>query len=72
MAERVLEALSEIAARHDHERVSVVTSGVPIRAAQAHASGIDQAFARLHFERADNCAVLELVVRERSFTLANA
>jgi broad specificity phosphatase PhoE len=72
MAERVVEALSEIAGRHDHERVLVVTSGGPIRAVQAHASGIDQAFARLHFERADNCAVLELVVSERSFKLADA
>jgi broad specificity phosphatase PhoE len=72
MAERVVEALSEIAARPEHERVLVVTSGGPIRAVQAHAKGIDQAFARLHFKSADNCAVLELVVSERSFTLANA
>jgi broad specificity phosphatase PhoE len=72
MAERVVEALSEIAVAHENERVLVVTSGGPIRAVQAHAAGIDQAFARLHFERAENCAVLELVIGERSFTLAGA
>jgi broad specificity phosphatase PhoE len=72
IAERVLEALSEIGRNHGHERVLVVTSGGPIRAAQAHASGVDQALARLHFERADNCALLEFLIDEASFTLSRA
>jgi broad specificity phosphatase PhoE len=59
MAERVLEALHEIADRHEGDEVLIVTSGGPIRAVQAHAQGVDQAIARLHFKRADNCAVLE-------------
>src|SRR5919204_6105697 len=59
MAERVLEALYEIAQRHEGQQVLVVTSGGPIRAVQANAHGIDQALARLHFERSENCAVLE-------------
>jgi len=71
MAERVIESLLDIATQHGDERVLVVTSGGPIRVAQAHAAGIDQAFARLHFERADNCSVLELVVWEGSFTLTD-
>ncbi len=70
MAERVIEALSEIAARHSSVRVLVVTSGGPIRAAQAHAAGIDQASARRHFERADNCAVFELVVQDGVWAIA--
>ena len=65
MAKRVLAALTEIAEQHASDRVLVVTSGGPIRAAQAHAAGIDQALARLHFVRADNCAVLEVTVGER-------
>jgi broad specificity phosphatase PhoE len=69
MAERVVEALLDIAARHDEQTVLVVTSGGPIRAAQAHSTGIGQAFARRHFERADNCAVLHLVIHDGAFTL---
>ena len=72
MAERVLQALSEIADRHAHERVLVVTSGGPIRAVQAHASGIEQAVARRHFRRVDNCALLDLVIRDGSFALSEA
>jgi broad specificity phosphatase PhoE len=59
MAERVLEAVYEIAARHPEERVLVVTSGGPIRAVQAHAHGVDHAVARLRFPRVENCFVLE-------------
>jgi broad specificity phosphatase PhoE len=70
MAERVVESLLDIAKRHVDERVLVVTSGGPIRAAQAHAVGIDQAFARLHFDRADNCALLKLVVHDESFAVS--
>ena len=72
MAERVLQALSEIADRHAHDRVLVVTSGGPIRAVQAHASGIEQAVARRHFRRVDNCALLDLVIRDGSFALSEA
>lgn len=72
MAERVLEALSEIADRHLGCQVLVVTSGGPIRAVQAHAQGVDQALARLHFKRSDNCAVLELAIRDGSFSLAGS
>lgn len=67
MAERVIEAMREIAAKHPGERVLVVTSGGPIRAVQADASGVDQATARLHFERAENCSVLEVRVEGQSF-----
>jgi broad specificity phosphatase PhoE len=70
MAERVLEALAEIADRNSNDRVLVVTSGGPIRAVQAHAHGVDQAVARLHFERSDNGALVELVIRDGSFTLS--
>jgi broad specificity phosphatase PhoE len=72
MAERVVESLLDIAERHVDERVLVMTSGGPIRAAQAHSVGIDQEFARLHFDRADNCAVLELLVRGGSFMFTDS
>lgn len=62
MAERVIEALREIAANHPDKCVLVVTSGGPIRAVQAEASRLDQGIARLHFERAANCAVHEVRV----------
>jgi broad specificity phosphatase PhoE len=70
MAERVIEAVTAIGARHPDERIVVVTSGGPIRAVQAHASGVDQALARLHFERAANCAVIELLAGEGTFSLS--
>ena len=70
MAERVLHALSEIAERHGDDRVLVVTSGGPIRAVQAHVAGIEQAFARRHFERVENCALVELAIHDGEFVLA--
>jgi broad specificity phosphatase PhoE len=69
MADRVLDALYEIARNHQTERVVVVTSGGPIRAVQAHAAGIDQATARLGFQRADNCAVIEVLVEGTALTV---
>ena len=69
MSSRVLDVLHEIARRHPVGPVLVVTSGGPIRAAQAHAAGIDQSVARLHFERVDNCAVLELTIESERFTI---
>jgi 2,3-bisphosphoglycerate-dependent phosphoglycerate mutase len=71
MAARVLAALGEIARAHVGGRVVIVTSGGPIRAVQAHAGGIEQEFARLHFQRADNCSLLELNVRDGSFDLSS-
>jgi broad specificity phosphatase PhoE len=71
MAERVIEAVNDIGARHRDERVVVVTSGGPIRALQAHIRGVDQALARLHFERAENCAVIELRAEGGSFSLSD-
>jgi broad specificity phosphatase PhoE len=64
MAARVLEALHEIAAKHVGQHVLVVTSGGPIRAVQAHVAGIEQAMARRHFTRVENCAVVEMLSRD--------
>jgi broad specificity phosphatase PhoE len=69
MADRVLDAVCEIARNHVTERTLVVTSGGPIRAVQAHAAGIDQAIARLRFQRADNCAVIEVSVEGTALTV---
>ena len=46
MGERVVAALRELARRHPHERVVVVTHGGPIRAALARAEGIPHSEAR--------------------------
>jgi broad specificity phosphatase PhoE len=63
VAERVIEALFEIGGRHGpDEQLLIVTSGGPIRAAQAHANGVDQALARLHFRRPENCEVVEFSI----------
>lgn len=69
MAERVIESLSEIAAGYPCGRVLVVTSGGPMRAVQAYAEGVDQALARLDFDRAANCAVREVEVEGSRFTV---
>lgn len=67
MAQRVLQALREIARKHEAGRVLVITSGGPIRAAEAHLRGIDQTTARRHIKTVENCALVELVVRGGAF-----
>jgi broad specificity phosphatase PhoE len=67
MARRVIEALHEIAERHPGGRVLVVTSGGPIRAAEAHLQGIDQTMARRQLRTVENCALVERVVRDGAF-----
>lgn len=65
MAQRVLAALSDICQRHTAgERVLVVTSGGPIRAAQAHVRGIEQRAARRRVETVENCSLVEVVIRD--------
>jgi broad specificity phosphatase PhoE len=70
MAERVLAALHDIAARHEDSRVLVVTSGGPIRAVEAHLRGIDQKTARRLVETLDNCSLLDVVIRDGTLTRA--
>lgn len=70
MAQRVIEALHEIAVRHADRCVLVVTSGGPMRAVQAHVEGVDQTLARLHFDRAANCAVHVVEVTASKFAIA--
>lgn len=72
MADRVLQSLTEIALRHPGKRVLVVTSGGPIRAAEAHASGVDQAVARRSLRTIEDCGVLEIVVRDGALEVAGA
>jgi probable phosphoglycerate mutase len=70
MAERVLAAVADIAARHPAGRVLVVTSGGPIRAVEAHLLGVDQATARTTVETVPNCSLLELVIRDGEWAAA--
>lgn len=67
MAERVLQALHQIAIAHLEGRVLVVTSGGPIRAAQAHLHGVDQTTARRRLPTVGNCELVELLIRDRIF-----
>ena len=65
MAERVLAAINDIAARHgDHERVLVVTSGGPIRAVEAQLRGVEQRLSRSEVQTVENCSLVELIVRD--------
>ena len=65
MADRVLQALHELARAHPNRRVLVVTSGGPIRAAQAHLQGIDQTMARRRLLTVGNCELVEVVLPDR-------
>jgi broad specificity phosphatase PhoE len=60
MGVRVIGALSELSARHDGERVVVLTHGGPIRAAIAAASGISHSEARRREPVVGNCVVVEV------------
>ena len=72
MAARVLAALSDLANRHgDDERVLVVTSGGPIRAAQAHLKGVDQRLSRARVKTVQNCSLVGLVIRDGKWTAAD-
>ncbi len=62
MAERVVEALLELAAAHDGERVLAVTHGGPIRAASAFAEQVSFAESRRRTPVVGNTAVLEFAV----------
>jgi broad specificity phosphatase PhoE len=62
MAERVIEALLELAAAHDGERILVVTHGGPIRAAFAFADGTSHAAARRSGPSIANVFVAEFAI----------
>ena len=64
MADRVFAVLSEIAERHPHARILVVTSGGPIRAVEAQIRGVDQAAARCVVDTVPNCSLVEVVIRD--------
>ena len=65
---RVLAALAHISEQHPAGRVLVVTSGGPIRAAEAHLLGIDQATARKTVETVPNCSLIALSIRDGTWT----
>jgi broad specificity phosphatase PhoE len=72
MAARVLAALSDIANRHgDDEHVLVVTSGGPIRAAQANLKGVDQRLSRARVNTVENCSLVGLVIRDGKWIAAD-
>ena len=68
MGERVVAALTEIAAAHPSDDVLVVLHGGPIRGLLAHAAGItyrEQGRLRGHLA---NCGVLRVAVEDGTFT----
>jgi broad specificity phosphatase PhoE len=67
MGERVLAALRELAHRHPHERILVVTHGGPIRGALARAERITHSEARRTGPAVGNCFVAGLAVVDGDF-----
>jgi broad specificity phosphatase PhoE len=69
MAERVVAALLELAAKHDGERILAVTHGGPMRAASAFADRVTYAEARRRSPVVGNTAVLEFAVEAGALRL---
>jgi broad specificity phosphatase PhoE len=67
MGERVVAALHELARRHPHERILVVTHGGPIRAALASAERISHSEARRTGPALGNCFVAGFAVVDGDF-----
>jgi broad specificity phosphatase PhoE len=68
MAERVVAALTQIAATHPSEDVLVVLHGGPIRGLLAHAAGVTYGEHRLVQPPLGNCDVVRVAIRDRIFT----
>ena len=71
MGERVVGALSEIAAAHPAETVLVVFHGGPIRGLLAHASGITYGEQRRLRSQLANCDVVRVEVEDGVFSPAD-
>jgi broad specificity phosphatase PhoE len=69
MADRVVAALLELAAKHDGERILAVTHGGPMRAASAFAARVTYAESRRRSPVVGNTAVLEFVVEAGALRL---
>ena len=68
MGERVVDALSEIAAAHPTQTVLVILHGGPIRGLLAHAAGITYGEQRRLRAHLANCDVVRVHVEEGLFT----
>src|SRR5207249_3309411 len=71
MGERVVRALSDIAAAHPSETVLVVMHGGPIRGLLAHAAGLTYGEQRRLRSQLANCDVIRVDVRDGVFTPAD-
>jgi broad specificity phosphatase PhoE len=69
MADRVVAALLELAAKHDGERILAVTHGGPMRAASAFAARVTYAESRRRSPVVGNTAVLEFAVEAGALRL---
>jgi broad specificity phosphatase PhoE len=67
MGERVVEALTEIAAAHPSDVVLVVLHGGPIRGLLAHAAGVTYGEQRLARAALANCDVVRVAVEDGIF-----
>jgi alpha-ribazole phosphatase len=68
MGERVVQALSEIAAAHPSETVLVVLHGGPMRGLLAHAAGLTYGEQRRLRAQVANCDVVRVDVQDGVFT----
>ena len=69
MADRVVAALLELAAKHDGERILAVTHGGPMRAASAFAARVTYAESRRRSPVVGNTTVLEFAVEAGALRL---
>jgi broad specificity phosphatase PhoE len=69
MADRVVAALLELAAKHDGERILAVTHGGPMRAASAFAARVTYAESRRRSPVVGNTAVLEFAAESGALRL---
>jgi len=72
LGERVVAALSRIAARHPAQRVLVVGHGGTVRVTRAHVAGVTVADSRKQSPAIENCEIFRILVEDGRFTTGPA
>jgi broad specificity phosphatase PhoE len=72
LGERVVGALTRIAASHPAQRVLVVGHGGTVRVTRAHAAGVTVVQSRKESPAVENCEIFRVLVRDGRFTTGAA
>jgi broad specificity phosphatase PhoE len=72
LGQRVVDALTRIAARHPTQRVLVVAHGGTVRVTRAHAAGMTVVESRKESPAVENCEIFRVLVRDGRFTTGAA